>query len=101
MTYTRLIGLICGKIIDRIVRALALLGGVILGVFAQVAMLPGATDLHGELVVQLIAQRVDFVLKLLLDIHRTETIITRRFVGGLRVLTGSRSQSRPARRSRP
>ena len=53
--------------------ALTVFGGVILGVLAQVPMGPGLENLPGQFVPQLIIQRGNLVLQLLLDVHGTGT----------------------------
>ena len=48
---------------------LPLLGGVILGILAQVAMRAGLQDLPWQLVAQFILQRVDFFLQFFINIQ--------------------------------
>jgi hypothetical protein len=49
---------------------LALLGHVILGIFAKVTVGAGSLDLFGQLVVQLMLERLDFLFQLFLDVLR-------------------------------
>jgi hypothetical protein len=53
----------------RIHKGLAFLGGVKLGVFLEIAMRARLQDLLGQLIAQLVFERVDLVLQLLDQVH--------------------------------
>jgi hypothetical protein len=59
----------------RVDEALALLGRMILGVLAQVAVQPGLEDLPGQFVAQLVLEQGDLVLQFLFDFVRSHRTI--------------------------